>query len=244
MKHMLHVRSKSFFDVLAMTRFKTLFPIMIIAIFASFFLFALVSLSVAVEHGYSPLAADAVAINMLVAAATGHIAWIAFGRGLPLTRKQNMVAACFIVPTSWLPPRILVNIPEMDWGVLTALGGIVAMLMWLVLTNIHRRIFHDRIALNITRAAEIDDPDNAEVKRLSTNSVLPNAVIFWAVCPSIAITDALSNWAVTSFFPAHTIIVVAGGSSSMLGLLAYNFLPGQADIRDFISRSRSDRKTQ
>ena len=54
MKHMLHVRSKSFFDVLAMTRFKTLFPIMIIAIFASFFLFALVSLAVAVEHGHSP----------------------------------------------------------------------------------------------------------------------------------------------------------------------------------------------
>lgn len=227
-----------------MSRLKKLFPITIITILASFFLFAIVSLAVAVEHGYSPLATDAVVIIIISVAMAGHIAWIAFAKGLPLTRRQNLVAAGFIVPASWIPPRILINIPESEWGVITALGAIVAMFTWLILANIHRRIFHDRIALNIAIAAEIDNPDDTEVRRLSNNSVLPNAVIFWAAYPSIVITDALSNWSFTSFFQAHTAIAVAGGTSTMLGLLAYNFLPGQSDIRGFIGRSRTDRKLQ
>ena len=225
--------------VCAIAKVKKFFPIVIITIFAVFVLIGLVSLSVALKHRYSPLVTDAVIIIVLSLALVGYFAWIFFDRGLPLTRVQNIVAGRFITPASWIPPIILVNIPETEWPIVAGLGSCFVLLVWLAFTYIHRRIFHSRIAGNIAISAGIEDINHPEIRRLSNNSILPNAVIYGAAVPSISIAAALSVWPLTEFLGDHTIVAMAGGISLMVGLLFYNFSPRQIDIYDFIKDSQA-----
>ena len=111
-------------------------------------------------------------------------------------------------------------------------------MVWLLLSNIHRRMFHSKIAINIAIASEVGDPNDPEVRRLSNNTILPTAVVFWTAVPSLTITEFLSELTRSGSLSGEAVVAIAWGISLTIGLLAYNFLPAQNEIRDFITESQ------
>ena len=218
--------------------FKNYLPIIMIGGLGACLLFGLFGVALSIEQDYKPLFFDAIIIVSLASAGIAVLLWLKSSKRSPLTRIQNGLAGAILALAGWIPPEILTIIPETEWPLLMALGGIAGLLLWLLLANIHGRMFHSGIAQNIAIAANIGDPNDPEVKRLSKNSILPNAVVFWTGLPSLIITEALYTSNIASSLSDEGIMAIAWGISLTMGLLAYNFLPAQNEIRAFIRESQ------
>lgn len=226
------------------TNFKNYIPIITIGGLGACLLFGLFGVALSIEQRHRPLFFDAIVIVSLSSVGIAVIFWLKSSKRSPLTRVQNGLAGAILAVAGWIPPEILTNIPETEWPIVMALGGVAGLLIWLLLTNIHRRMFHSKIAKNIAIASEIGDPNDPEVRRLSKNAILPNAVVFWTGIPSMTITQVLSEWNIASFLSDEAIMATAWGISLTMGLLAYNFLPAQNEIRDFIRESQTKHQSQ
>ena len=225
-----------------MTRIKNYLPIVTIGILAACLLFALVGLVMSIVEGHRPLFFNTVTIISLILPGITFLLWLKSSKRSPLTRIQNGVAGSILAIAGWIPPTILTNVPEADWPIVLSLGGIAGVLVYLLLANMHRRLFHAKLARNIAITAGIDDPDDPEVKRLAKNDTLPHAAVFCTGGPSLALTTILFELTLTSSLSDVAIVSIAWGISLTIGLIAYNFLPAQRDIYEFITESQIARR--
>ena len=97
-------------------------PIITISALSACFVFGFVGLVLSVKHSYSPLLFDALLIMVLTSASITFLVWLKSGKRSPLTRIQNGLAGSAIVIASWIPPLILVNIPETEWQITIRTG--------------------------------------------------------------------------------------------------------------------------
>ena len=225
-----------------LTRIMKYLPDVTIGILVACLLFALVGLALAMVEGYRPLIFNTIAFISLILPCFAFFLWLKSSRRSQLTRIQNGVAGAILAIAAWIPPLILTNVPEADWPIVLSLGGIAGVLVYLLLANMHRRLFHARLARNIALSAGIDDLDDPEVQRLAKNDTLPHAAVFCTGGPSLALTTVLFEWTLASSLSDVALVSIAWGISLTIGLIAYNFLPAQRDIYDFITESQIARK--
>ncbi len=224
------------------TRIMKYLPDVTIGILVACLLFALVGLVMSIVQGYRPLFFNTITLISLILPGIAFFLWLKSIRRSPLTRIQNGVAGSILAIAAWIPPLILTNVPEADWPIVLSLGGIAGVLVYLLLANMHRRLFHAKLARNIALSAGIDDLDDPEVQRLAKNDTLPHAAVFCTGGPSLALTTVLFEWTSTSSLSDVALVSIAWGISLTIGLIAYNFLPAQRDIYDFITESQIARK--
>ena len=224
-------------------KFRKFVPITIAAIFLLLLFVGLIFLAVASVSYDVPLALNASTIIVLTGLLLANFIWLTYAKRLPLTRTQNVVAGTFLYPVCWIPPKIVTNIP-IEHAVLLALATPIIGLMWLLGTVVHRRFFRRKIAHNIAIASELNDPDHPDIRRLSNNTALPSAIFLWGAGSSTIFSTVLVNWQVTNILANQTLVAMAWGMSVTVGLLFYNLLPRQFEIREFIKESREDSQTQ
>ena len=205
-------------------------------------LIGLVGLALSIVEGHSPLFFNTITLISLIMPFITFMLWLKSSRRSQPTRIQNGVAGSILAFAAWIPPLVLTNVPEADWPIVLSLGGIAGVLVYLLLANIHRRLFHAKLARNIAIAAGIDDVDDPEVKRLAKNDTLPHAAVFCTGGPSLALTTILFETTLTSSLSDVAIVSIAWGVSLTIGLIAYNFLPAQRGIYEFITESQIARK--
>lgn len=225
-----------------LTRIMNYLPNVMIGILVFCLLFALVGLAISIVEGYRPLFFNTTTLIFLMLPGIAFLLWLKSSRRSHLTRIQNCVAGAILAIAAWIPPLILTNVPEADWPIVLSLGGIAGVLVYLLLANIHRRLFHARLARNIALSAGIDDVDDPEVQGLAKNDTLPHAAVFCTGGPSLALTTVLFEWTLASSLSDVALISIAWGISLTIGLVAYNFLPAQRDIYEFITESQITRK--
>lgn len=205
-------------------------------------LIGLVGLALSIVEGHSPLFFNTITLISLLMPGITFLLWLKSSRRSQLTRIQNGVAGSILAIAAWIPPFILTKVPEADWPIVLSLGGIAGVLVYLLLANIHRRLFHAKLARNIAIAAGTNDADDPEVKRLAKNDTLPHAAVFCTGGPSLALTTILFETTLTSSLSDVAIVSIAWGVSLTIGLIAYNFLPAQRDIYEFITESQIARE--